>query len=68
MDINWSEILWQGRLDALVMMWNAVVIGVGTYWWFGPLLVVLVIADGPKGVLRLGAYVTRVLAHTHGPS
>lgn len=68
MNIDWSQLLWQGRWDGLVIIWNAVVIDVTAYWWFGPLLFVLLLAAGRKGIFRLATYVARVFVHTHGPS
>jgi hypothetical protein len=68
MNVDWSHLLWQGRLEGLVLLWNATVTDVQTIWWFGPLLIVLIIAAGRKGIVRLGAYVLKVFIHTHGPS
>ena len=68
MDINWSELIWQGRWDALGILWNAILIDIASHWWFGPLLLMVVVAAGWKGIARLGAYVARVFIHTHGPS
>lgn len=68
MDIEWSHLLWQGRWDGLVMLWQAIIADVQTFWWFGPLLVVLIVAAGRKGVVRLVAYLAKVFVHTHGPS
>lgn len=68
MSIDWLHLMWQGRWDAVVMIWNAVVIDVRTVWWFGPLLVVLLIVAGRKGIVRLAAYVAKVFVHTHGAS
>lgn len=68
MDIEWSHLLWQGRWDGLVMLWQAIIADVQTFWWFGPFLVVLIVAAGRKGLVRLIAYVAKVFVHTHGPS
>lgn len=66
MEINWSELIWQGRLDGLGILWDAILINVATYWWFGPLMGLLIVAAGWKGVTKLAAYIARVFAHTHG--
>ena len=66
MNIDWSHLMWQGRWDALVMTWNAVVHDVLTIWWFGPLLVILLIVGGRKGLFRFVSYVARVFVHSHG--
>ena len=65
MNVDWAHMLWQGRWEGLVLVWNAIWTDVHTLWWFGPLLIVLVIAAGRKGILRLGAYVAKVFLHTH---
>lgn len=68
MDIDWLHLMWQGRWEALVLIWHALVTDAQTFWWFGPLIIVVVIAGGRKGVLRLATYVLKVFVHTHGPS
>ena len=68
MNIDWSQVMWQGRWEALVIIWNAIVTDVQSIWWFGPLLLLLLITASRKGLLRLGAYVLKVFVHTHGPS
>lgn len=68
MNIDWLHLMWQGRWDGLVMIGHALVTDVQTIWWFGPLLLVIVIAAGRKGVLRLASYVLKVFVHTHGSS
>lgn len=68
MDINWVHLIWQGRWEALVMIWHAIVTDVQSIWWFGPLLIVILIAAGRKGIVRLVSYVARVFIHTHGTS
>ncbi len=65
MDVDWSQLIWDGRWAALEILWNAIMVNVATFWWFGPLLVVLLLAAGWNGALRLGAYILRVFAHTH---
>ncbi len=68
MNIDWIHLMWQGRWEALVMIWNAIVTDIQTIWWFGPLLIVLMIAAGRKGIVRLASYIVRVLIHTHSAS
>lgn len=68
MNIDWVHIMWQGRWEALVMVWSAVVTDVRSIWWFGPLLLLLLVAAGRKGLLRLAAYAAKVFVHTHSPS
>ncbi len=68
MNIDWLHLLQQGRWDALVMLWHGVLIDAQTYWWFGPLLIVIAIVIGRKGLLRLLSYVAKVFVHTHNAS
>lgn len=68
MNVDWSHVLWQGRWEGLVLLWTAICTDAHEIWWFGPLLIVLVIAAGLKGILRLGAYVAKVFLHIHWPS
>ena len=65
MEIDWSTLIWQGRWSALEMFWSAIIVDVGTYWWFGPLLLVLILAAGWKAVARFAIYVAKVFLHTH---
>jgi hypothetical protein len=64
-NLDWPQLMWKARWDALAMIWNAIVNDVAAHWWFGPLLLVLVIAAGRKGMFRLAAYIARVFVHTH---
>lgn len=66
MEIDWHEIIWDGRRMALEMLWNAVVVNISAYWWFGPLVLAIVVSAGWKKIGRFGAYVARVLGHTNG--
>lgn len=66
MDIDWHQLIWDGRWTALEMLWNAVVINMTTYWWFGPLLIAVVISAGWKKIARCGLYVARVFANSNG--
>lgn len=68
MNIDWSHLFWQGRWDALVLIWNAIMADVMTYWWFGPLVLVLLATVGRKQFRRLASYMARVFVHTHAPS
>lgn len=67
MNIDWSALIWQGRWTALEIFWNAVLVNIATHWWFGPLLLLMAIAAGAKGLARLVAYVAKVFLHTHQP-
>lgn len=67
MNIDWSHVMWQGRWDAVVTIWNAIVTDVSTVWWFGPLVLVLLITAGRKKLLHLGLYLAKAFVHTHGP-
>jgi len=40
---------------------------VRTVWWFGPILVLLVVTAGKKRWLRVIKAVASVFFHTHGP-
>lgn len=66
MNIDWYQLLWDGRWTALEILWNAVVVNVTTHWWFGPLLLVILVSAAWKAVGRFGAYVARMIGHTHG--
>lgn len=66
MDIYWHQLMWDGRWMALKMLWNAVVVKVATHWWFGPLVVVILISADWKEILRFGANIAQAFGHTHG--
>lgn len=68
MDIDCRGLIWEGRWTALEMLWNAVVINVTNYWWFGPLLLVIMMSTRWKELARFGAYVARAFAHSQGGS
>ncbi|RZT64379.1 hypothetical protein EV140_0628 [Microcella alkaliphila] len=68
MDIDWHQLIWDGRWTALEMLWNAVIVNVTTHWWFGPLLAVILISAGWKKIARFGFYVARVFGHASGGS
>lgn len=68
MNIDWSHVLWQGRWEGLVLLFNAVVLDARTIWWFGPLVVLLLVFAGRKGIVRLIAYVAKVFVHSHSSS
>jgi hypothetical protein len=38
---------------------------VRTLWWFGPLLALVALGIGRKGMFRLAKYVASVFMHTH---
>jgi hypothetical protein len=65
-DIDWHQLIWDGRWTAIEMIWNAVVVNVTTHWWFGPLLTVIVVSAGWKKLARLGAYVAKTFGQSHG--
>jgi hypothetical protein len=66
-NIDWSHLIWEGRWQALVIYWHALVTDVRTLWWFGPLLVLVVATAGKKRMLRVVKAVAGVFIHTHGP-
>jgi len=66
MDIDWHQLIWDGRQTALEMLWNAVVVNVTMHWWFGPLLAAVVISAGWKKIARFGLYLARVFGHSNG--
>ena len=66
MDIDWHQLIWDGRWAALEFFWTAVVVNVAAHWWFGPLMVIIVISAGRKKIVRFGAYVARVFGHAEG--
>lgn len=66
MGLDWHQFIWDSRWTALEMLWSATLANIAMHWWFGPLLAVLIVATGWKGIRRLGLYVARVFGHTHG--
>ncbi|MGN8551078.1 UNVERIFIED_CONTAM: hypothetical protein OHV15_00650 [Microbacterium sp. SLM126] len=66
MEIDWQQLIWDGRWTALEMLWNAVLVNIATHWWFGPLLAIVVVGTGWKGISRFAVYIARVFGHTHG--
>lgn len=65
MEIDWLGLIWESRWTAFEILWNAVLVNIATYWWFGPLLVVALIVAGWNAISRLGLHVAKVFAHTH---
>lgn len=65
MEIDWQQLIWDGRWTALEMLWNAVLFNIAMHWWFGPLFAIVVIGTGLKGIIRFAAYIARVFGHTH---
>ncbi|ANJ25779.1 hypothetical protein [Agromyces aureus] len=65
MDIDWQQLIWDARWTALELLWNAFVLNVAAHWWFGPLVVVLLILAGWKKLARVGVYIARAFGHTH---
>lgn len=66
MGIDGRQLMGDSRWTAHEILWNAVVVNVTTHWWFGPLLVSILISAGWKKVTRFGAYVSRAFGHTDG--
>lgn len=64
MDWGWLGHAWSvARWEAWVIFGQAVWTDIQTYWWFGPLLVLVLATAGRKKLLRLagkvlGAYVS----------
>ncbi|MET3567960.1 hypothetical protein ABIC47_003474 [Leifsonia sp. 563] len=62
--IDWSALLHAmhaGRWEAFVLIGNAVWTDVRTIWWFGPLVLMILVTMGRRKLLRLankvaGAY------------
>ncbi len=47
----------EGRWDALVILWNAGITAAGQHWWFGPLVITLVLIAGRRAWIRLARFV-----------
>ena len=63
--IDWSQLrnmMWEGRWDALVMIFQAVVTNVTTHWWFGPLLLFILLTTTRRAWIRLLRYVGSTFA------
>lgn len=57
--LDWSqirELIWQARRDGLVMIFDALVTNVTTHWWFGPLLLVILLTLTGKAWFKLLRY------------
>lgn len=67
-DIDWSHLIWQARWSGLETLWAAVLVNASTYWWFGPLVVVMLVKSGRRGIIRLLSYVGRVFVRAHSGS
>lgn len=48
MGIDGRQLMGDSRWTAHEILWNAVVVNVTTHWWFGPLLVSILISAGWK--------------------
>lgn len=57
--------IWEARWEALVTFWRAILIDVRTFWWFGPVLFVMIATVNLKKLLGFATYVGRVFVHTH---
>ena len=58
--IDWSSLrdqIWEARWDSLVMLAQALWVNVLATWWFGPLLLLVVVLMGRKALLRLARFV-----------
>lgn len=63
MDWSWLPHAWSvARWEAWVKLGQAVWTDVLTYWWFGPLLLVLLVRTGRKKLLRLASKVPKAPA------
>jgi len=47
----------EGRWDALVMLWNAGITAAGQHWWFGPLMITIVVLARRRAWKRLARFV-----------
>lgn len=65
MNIDWMHVIWEGRWQALVLIAHGILSDVRTLWWFGPLLALVALGIGRKGMFRLAKYVASVFMHTH---
>lgn len=52
--------IWEGRWDALVILWNAGIAAAGQHWWFGPLVIAVVVLAGRRAWMRLARFVLGV--------
>jgi hypothetical protein len=57
--------MWDARWTALEALWNAILLNATTYWWFGPLVLLLAALASWRKIVRLGALVTRTFIHVH---
>ena len=53
------------RLAGRVLIAHGILSDVRTLWWFGPLLALVALGIGRKGMFRLAKYVASVFMHTH---
>lgn len=63
--IDWSQLrnlMWEGRWDALVMFYQAVVTNVNAHWWFGPLLLSILVTTTARAWIRILRYVGSAFA------
>lgn len=49
--------IFEGRWDALVILWNAGLTAAGQHWWFAPLVITLVVLAGRQAWMRLARFV-----------
>lgn len=58
--VDWSQVrdlIWEARWDAIVMVGRALWVDIVSFWWFGPLLLIVLLAAGRKAWLRLIRFV-----------
>lgn len=53
----WRDLIWEARLDGLVLLGQALWTNVVTHWWFGPLLALIAISVTRKAWLGLLRFV-----------
>jgi hypothetical protein len=66
---DWSQfrdLLWEARWDAVVMLGQAILNNIVTYWWFGPLLLVIAITATRRAWLRLLRFIGVPFLRSHG--
>lgn len=63
--LDWSqlrELIWEARRDGLVIVFNALFTNVLTHWWFGPLLLVILLTLTGKSWFKVLRYVAGTFA------
>lgn len=65
---DWSQLrdlMWEVRWDGVVMFGQAIMTNVATYWWFGPMLVLIAVTASRRAWLRLIRYVGITFVRSH---